>query len=231
MEQIFSNENITRIPAIDGLIFSDGNFDLDSRPIWNTCIYDFLVDNDIIGKDAKNYYALYPTEFGCNFSHRKAWSKFVNSGHQWGIFLEDDTEFDEVNTFRNVLDYVPSDCDFLYLCNERHPGNRLLLYDDGQVKWSRTLMGYMMSNKFAVQAIKALLPVYYQADWQIPFRLFKSFENTWRKVQPNWPEFTRFKAYGLKADNVSIIKHSKFSLQTTFTQNGRKDWIDDSSLI
>jgi len=229
IEQVFSNENIIRVRALDGMLFSNGAFDKASRPIWDQCVYNALVAYKIIGYDAKNYYSLYPTEFACNFSHRKAWVKFIKSGCRWGIFLEDDVEFADIKTFKNILNYIPNDCDFFYLCNESHPGNRLMLYSDSQVKWSRTLMAYMISNRFAIQAIEAMLPVYYQTDWQIPFRLFKSFENTWREQQPNWREFPRFKAYGLKTNDVSIIKHSHFANTTTFTQNGRKDWLDNDS--
>ena len=202
------------INAIDGMQFSNNTFDEYKRPNW---------DNRKYPIDSKYFY-IFPTTYACNLSHMKAWIDFIDSKDEWSIIVEDDTE--PVMDLSNIS--IPDNCDFYYLIGVDHPGKRLFLYDDGQVKFSRTLGAYLLSKKAAILALEAMKPIhYFQADWQVPFRIFESMKNC-KIPQPNWDnKLPTIKAYGQRE---SIIKHSQFAKVSTFTKDGSKSWIPNSLL-
>jgi hypothetical protein len=149
---------------------------------------------------------------------------FLATDEQWTIIIEDDTE--PVGDLSEIE--VPDDCDWYYLIGSSHPGCRLSLYPDGQVRAPRTLGAYALSRRAAELAILAMQPIqYFQTDHQIPLRCFEStLRGNW--VIPDWPELPyRIKTYG---QQESIIRHSEYASVSTFTIDGRKPWIPASML-
>lgn len=208
--------DLIRIPAVDGMQWSDGTFDEDGRPRWGD------VPGDV--DSSSRYFNMFPTTYGCNCSHLKAMRHFLSTEEQWTIIIEDDTE-----PSGNLSEIeVPDDCDWYYLIGASHPGCRLSLYPDGQVWSARTLGAYALSRWAAELAIMVMRPIqYFQTDHQIPLRCFESIlRGNW--AMPDWPELPhRIKAYGQRE---SIIRHSEHASVSTFTIDGRKPWIPESML-
>lgn len=207
-------DSVKRIEAINGMIYSDGTFNSKGVPNWS-----FLPNNVNC-----SYFKMFPTTFGCNLSHIKSWIDFLDSNEEWSIVIEDDTE--PVISLHKLE--IPDDCDFYYLIGSNHPGRRLMLYNDGKVKFTRTLAAYLLSRKAAYLAIEAMEEGhYFQTDWQVPFRIFESMQGC-KVPQPKWKlNLPRIKAYG---PINSIIQHSKFSKISTFTKDGTKKWIPTNLL-
>lgn len=218
----FSDSDLIRIPAIDGnLNFSNGEFDIHNRPKWDDKILTKLEDINVVSSDFRSFYDLTPPELGCNLSHNLAWKLFLNSDEEYSIFIEDD-----VSPNRSLKDIeVPDDCDVFYLVSQDHPGGRIKYNNKMEVIFSRTLMGYVLSRKAAELCLLASKPFTYQTDWQIPLRLFSSFQGF--KRLPKWKELPKLKAYGPKESFVIHNVHSKIS---TFTKEGNKVWIPKSLL-
>lgn len=209
---------LIRISAVDGMKFSDGNVDSDGCPTWGK------IPSDIsIGQP--QFFKMFPTTYGCNLSHLKAITDFLSSDEEWTIIVEDDTEPEgDLSTI-----HVPDDCDFFYLIGTSHPGCRLALYQDMQVRASRTLAAYALSRRAAAISLIAMVPIqWYQTDHQIPLRCFEStLRECW--CTPDWEELPyRVKGYG---QVESIIRHSKHAAVSTFTINGKKPWIPNSMLF
>jgi len=205
--------NIIRVPAVDGLVLSDRTYDAEGRPNWRSIPKN--VDPTF------RYFRMFSTTYACNLSHREAMFRFLGTGDDWGVIVEDDTE--PVGDLSKIE--MPDDCDFFYLIGARHPGSRLSLYADGQVHGFRTLAAYVLSRRAAALAIDAMWPVhYFQADHQIPLRCFEStLRENWD--HPDWPELRyRIKAHG---QPESIVRHSEHAKVSTFTRDGRKPWIPD----
>ena len=208
--------DLIRITAVDGMQWSDGAFDEEGRPRWGD------VPEDV--DPSSRHFKMFPTTYGCNCSHLRAMEHFLATDEQWTIIIEDDTE--PVGDLSSIE--VPDDCDWYYLLGSSHPGCRLSLYSDGQVRASRTLGAYALSRRAAELAILAMQPIqYFQTDHQIPLRCFESaLRGNW--AMPDWPELSyRIKAYGQKD---SIIRHSAHASVSTFTIDGRKPWIPASML-
>jgi GR25 family glycosyltransferase involved in LPS biosynthesis len=225
IEKVFKNNALNRIEAIDGLQFSTGEVDSYNRYKWNPVILKKLIQKKILNNPHNRYYNLMPTELGCNLSHLKAIKTFLLTKEEYAIIIEDDVE--PVGDLFSIQ--IPDDADFFYLVGPEHPGNRIQLYSDNQVKWARTLMGYILSRKAGESILKALKTHYYQTDWQIPFRLFQSFSGILKsKLPPEWEELERFKAYG---PDKSLIIHSEYAKISTFTASGDKCWIPEGDRI
>jgi hypothetical protein len=208
---------LIRIPAVDGMKWSDGTYDCEKRPNWGKLPKD--VD------PCFRYFRMFPTTYGCNLSHIRAMEDFLASDDSWTIIVEDDVL--PAGDYKNIS--IPTDCDFYYLIGKNHPGFRLALYSDGQVRSSRTLAAYALSRNAAELALLAMRPVqYFQADHQIPLRCFVStLRGDWE--EPSWLELPyRIKAYG---QEESIIQHSEHASLSTFTLDGTKPWIPSNMLL
>jgi hypothetical protein len=202
-------DKVIRIDAVDGMQFASGEWDRMGKPCWAELPIDVTT----------RYFEMYPTTYGCNLSHIKSWEHFLNSDEEWGIFVEDDTM-----PIKDILSVdIPDDCDFFYLIGPDHPGYRIGLFPDRQVRFARTLGAYLMSRKAAELAIRAMNTHYYQADTQVPIRIFDSMKHHKIKA-PNWAELPRIKAYG---PTESIVGHSEHAESSTFTIDGKKNWIPD----
>lgn len=200
---------VIRIDAIDGMRFSSGEWDRVNRPVWS----------EVPANVSLHFFEMFPTTFACNLSHMKMWEHFLESGEEWGVFLEDDTEpLEDLSTIK-----IPDDCNFYFLIGEDHPGFRLSLYPSGEVKFSRTLGAYLMSRKATVLALQSMDDHFFQADLQVPLRIFESMKNARIKV-PQWEPLPRIKAYGPKK---SLIGHSRLANISTFTRDGKKCWIPE----
>lgn len=202
--------SIIRIPAIDGMFFSSGEFDRYTCPKWKE-------PTPMISME---YSFLFPTTYGCNLSQVKAWKDFLKTDEEWTIIIEDDVEI--IKDIKKIE--IPDDCDFYYLIGSNHPGKRLIVYEDGSPKFTRTLAAYLISRQAAELAIKAMDGChYYQTDLQVPLRIFNSMKDVNFKT-PEWPEIGRINA---STQKESIIQHNKLAKISTFTKNGKKSWIPD----
>lgn len=219
IQSSFKEYSLIKISAIDGFSkFSTKEYDRFERPIWKEIEKEKLIKEKTLSDNYRRYYDLIPTEVGCNLSHIKAWTHFLKTEEEYSIFIEDD-----VIPKRSLKEIeVPDDFGIFYLTDKTHPGNRMSVYNDGQVKWARTFMGYILSRKSAKLCLEAAFPFYYQTDLQIPLRLFESYKSYMRKKIPHWKELSRFKAY---ATNNSYVIHSEEAKKTTFTKTGKKNWL------
>jgi hypothetical protein len=212
----FRGLDLIRIPAVDGMQCADGSYDEVGRPNWGSLPDD--VDPSF------EHFQMFATTYGCNLSHHRAMEDFLATEELWTIIVEDDTEpVGDLNAIE-----VPDNCDWYYLIGANHPGGRLALYPDGQVRSSRTLAAYALSRRAAELALLAMRPIqYFQTDHQIPLRCFEStLRGNW--AMPAWEELPyRLKAYGQRE---SIVKHSRHAAVSTFTIDGRKPWIPDCML-
>jgi hypothetical protein len=217
VSRAFDNELI-RIPAIDGMRWSDGTYDDQGRPKWGNIPSNVLTEHF-------RYFQMFPTAYGCNRSHLRAISDFLTSGDEWGIIIEDDTE--PIGDVRAIE--VPDDADWFYLLGTDHKGCRVSTWEDGQVRLPRTLAAYALSRRCAVMARLSMNPHHvFQTDWQIPFRCFESLRDN-EISKPDWPELPyRVKAY---APQQSIVKQSHHASVSTFTFHGDKPWIPRSMLV
>jgi GR25 family glycosyltransferase involved in LPS biosynthesis len=225
IEKVFKGKKLNKIEAIDGLQFSSKKIDNQNRYQWDPVILKKFIQKKILNNSYNRYYDLMPTELGCNLSHLKAVKSFLTTDLNYAIIIEDDVE--PVKDLSSIE--IPDDADFFYLVGPEHPGNRIQLYNDNQVKWARTLMGYILSRKAGELILKAVKTHYYQTDWQIPFRLFQSFSGVLKsKLPPEWEELERFKAY---SPDKSLIIHSEYAKISTFTASGRKCWIPEGETV
>lgn len=54
-------------------------------------------------------------EIGCFLSHRKCWEKFVQSGDEWALILEDDCIFHKAaSRYLTTIDWIPSGCQLVH---------------------------------------------------------------------------------------------------------------------
>lgn len=225
IERSFLQDNFIRIEAIDGTKWTNGVYDEYGRLNWNQNILRSFKRNSIVADIDSKYNNLFPVEVACNLSHAKAWIAFLEDENDWGIVLEDDVEPSlqlGSKSFNEAFQPIPN-ADMIYLCSPQHPGNRISLYKDGQIKWARTLMGYAITKKAAKLMLEAIFPMCYLADCQIPVRLFESlapFRKNW--VHESLLELKRFKAYGSFNPLIQHSEHAKVSL---FSRDGVKKWI------
>lgn len=225
IKEEFKDYNLIRIPAIDGLSkFSTKEYDKYNRPVWKEEEKQKLVSEGILAEDYRRYYDLVPTETACNMSHVKAWNDFIESKEEYSIFIEDDVKL--IKDLSRIE--IPDSCEMFYLTDKNHPDERISTYPDGQIKWTKTFMAYVLSRKAAALCIEAAKPFYYQTDLQIPLRLFESYKSYLPNKLPKWKELSRFKAYAAKESYIVLSKESESS---TFTKDGKKSWLEINNKI
>ena len=225
MTKYFCREALVRVPAIDGMDWSNGGFDSRGKYLWDESHYDrFVKEGTVAGVGVKSRH-LSPMEVACNMSHIRALQTFLDTKDPWAIILEDDVMPTGRLDGKALCDlWEPHlDADFIYLCGPNHPGERLRLYPDGQVKQGRTLMAYAVSRHGAQLMLRAAYPMCHLMDTQIPARLFESMRSKSKCFIPrDLEKLPRFRAYGLFDP---LIQHSKIAKHSTFTSDGTKPWI------
>lgn len=229
MESSFKKDSLIRISALNGFYWSDGFQEDNNKYKWKSYIYKIFKENGILASVKTNFINLTPPEVACNFSHIRALRTFLKTNDKYAIILEDDVEPIDPNISIAASVSLPLEGEILYLCGPNHPGDRIQLYKDSQVKWARTLMGYVVSRKAAKAMIEAAFPMCYLMDTQIMVRLYKSLEqyrNNW--LDSEIEELQRFKAYGMFNP---LIRHSHLAKQTTFTKDGTKPWLPQKAQI
>lgn len=231
IEFAFPQENLIRIQGIDGLQWSDGTVDEYSRYNWDTAAKDKFILRGVLATCETHRRPLMPMEVACNLSHVSALLTFLDTKDPAAIILEDDVEPTSYLQSHKINDLlkIPTGADMVYLCGPEHPGRRLSLYKDGQVKWARTLMAYWVTRRAAELIVQAAVPMCYLLDTQAQVRLFKSLE----PYKQNWvsselKELPRFKAFGLFKP---LIQHSNYAKITTFTKDGTKRYIPKEGRI
>lgn len=175
MESFFGSQELIRISAIDGMEWAvENKFDDRGFPVWNLEHRDELVKDGILFENS----ILPPTHVACNLSHRKAIEEFLKTDEEWSVIMEDDVE-----PYKNIEDMfvkhlnIPDGADFFYLCGTR-PDRKISVFDDGQVKKVRTLMGYCLSRKAAELFLGSTIPMMWLSDHQFPVCCFESLSNT-----------------------------------------------------
>jgi GR25 family glycosyltransferase involved in LPS biosynthesis len=181
MESSFCGQELLRISAIDGMEWAiDGEFDDRGFSVWKFECRDKLINEGILFENS----ILPPTHVACNLSHRKAIQEFLNTDDEWAIIMEDDVERSKVYLKDGELIekkvVIPSDADMFYLCGTR-PDRRIYVFDDGQVRKTRTLMGYCISRRGAELFLKSTIPMMWLSDYQFPVCCFDSMSNNIRE--------------------------------------------------
>jgi GR25 family glycosyltransferase involved in LPS biosynthesis len=181
MEKSFEHEKLIRISAIDGMEWAiEDTFDNRGFLVWNLEYRDKFVNEGILLENS----ILPPTHVACNLSHRKAIQEFLNTDDEWAIIMEDDVERSKVYLKDGELIekkvVIPSDADMFYLCGTR-PDRRIYVFDDGQVRKTRTLMGYCISRRGAELFLKSTIPMMWLSDYQFPVCCFDSMSNNIRE--------------------------------------------------
>jgi hypothetical protein len=228
MVSVWGRGELTRIPAVDGAVWSDGTFDHFGRYNWSKPALEALIEESAILKEYMGYYRLMPREYGCNLSHELAWKTFLKTRERYCVILEDDTEPAGnaiTSGLGSSLEGVSPGVDLLYLFSCSHPGDRIRTLPDGRVRAVRSLMGYRINRKAAELMVRAAHPAVYQTDWQIPFRLSEPLKTLTRdgKLHPNvWEDLPVLDVRGVKEP---LVKHSKLAKISTFTSTGDKLWI------
>ena len=216
-----------RYPAIDGWTFTNGELDHFTRPIWNEDKRQTLIDMGDLHEESK----LTPIEWSCSQSHIEVWKAFLRSNKDLLWCSEDDIEpigYLKHNLLEDVF-IMPDNCDILYLFSPKHKGHRIFLYKDSTVKFCRSHMSYIMTRKGAEQAIKAMRPIVFMSDTQVFMRIGKSIKQQFIKgAVKNLPVLEQVNMCGMFNP---IVQHNKFAIRTTFTKNGRKDYIAKSYRI
>jgi hypothetical protein len=210
---------LIRVPAIDGMHWADGE-DEHGRPRWHSAETRWRMG---LTDAAYRCYNLLPTEAGCNLSHAQALNRVADSG-QWAIVIEDDVApVDGTNL--SVLD-APDDADVYLLTGTDFtlPGcdvPRVAVNDDGEVTGLRTLAGYAVSPHAASVMSAALFPLVYLNDKQISQRCFSCCDN---KLRYSFSSMEQLKTY---APSRSLIRHTDLAWKSTFTDCGRKPWVEE----
>lgn len=231
MRYDFAPSMMKRFCGIDGIEkWGDGTFDTMGRPRWNVSGFEELIKNGIVHEKSM----LTPAELGCSLSHLRSWERFLGSSESDLIVLEDDvqpTTFLRGRTLEQVIEDRPwpQDADIVHFCSPAHPGRRIVLYQDGQIRAMRTHMGYWMSRRGAELAVQAMKPILYMPEWQVGMRIFAIWAPKCEYMFPEDMEaLPLIKAYGMFEP---LIEHNSLAKVTTFTCNGRKDWLEPEDHI
>jgi hypothetical protein len=86
-------------------------------------------------------------------------------------------------------------------------------------------MGYYLTRKAAELAIKAVFPVVYCADHQVPVRISRTMGRQvfLRRCPGDWPELERMPFWAV---SKGLVGHSFFALHSDMTPSGDKPWIE-----
>lgn len=178
MEISFENESLIRISAIDGMEWAiENEFDNRGFPVWDMLSREKFINDGILFDSS----ILPPTHVACNLSHRKAIQEFLNTEDEWAIIMEDDVE-PSGKLLREggiIVDHlvIPDEADIFYLCGIR-PDRRVSLFEDGQIRKVRTLMGYCISRKAAELFLRSTVPMMWLSDHQFPLCCFNGLSDT-----------------------------------------------------
>lgn len=142
---------------------------------------------------------LRPSEVGCYFSHRKAWSNFLQSGSSYGVVFEDDVAFskDIQIKIEDLVARAPKDWSILYLgCNSEHkseffkpchPANNKKIHGAPLMQLGNQcvagMWAYIVNRESAQMLLENTLPV----EWPIDYAIKNYFVGEQR--------FGEFKAY------------------------------------
>lgn len=213
---------LTRYSAIDGWAFTNNTFDAYGRPGWDKKVLEKLMNENIIHKNIFDYYNMLPTEYACTQSHINIWKMFLSGKDDRIMVLEDDTKPTSRVNKKYIEDCLPKlDCDILYLFSPIHPGKRIKLDKNNFVIKNRSHMGYVMTRIGAERAIEAMNPIIYQSDTQTPLRCAQSMINSNIKL-PKLKNVERIKVKGMPDP---LVEHNMLAVCSTFTKNGRKNWL------
>lgn len=226
----FYPNKIQRFKAFNGLEYSDGTYDKLDKPNWDEKIRQQFISDGILYDD-KDKYGICPTEFACTLSHIKCWERFLKTKKYTHLCVfEDDTKPTELLEGKKLEDTIEiGDNDILYLFGPDHPGQRIRLDKNGEVKNIRSHMGYIMTRKGAELAIEAMKPILFQSDWQVSRRIARNMEKRFHKFFP--VAFKRIPTIKVSGLFEPLIEHNEFAKTTTFTQTGKKTWLGTKQSI
>lgn len=211
MENLFENEDIVYMEAVDGLSFSPKT---DKYGVsWKKTSKTKLISEGLLDQDSK----LSPTQAACNLSHFAALEAFLETEEEACIVLEDDvmpTDFlvKAWREERGLKDFVsfPDGCDMLYLCDAGISWSVIFAADvDGRVSQAFTLMGYAITRRGAEVCLSVGKPMRWLLDYQFPICCYPKH----KFKKENLPE--KYKGKPLVDARVLIyggpLKHSKLA--------------------
>jgi GR25 family glycosyltransferase involved in LPS biosynthesis len=146
-------------------------------------------------------------QLGCFDSHRRAWSKIVNSKFPFGLILEDDADFHpqkkhvykKINKALDQLKLIDSDWDILFLARSIKKQKNISLVAPGLVipgkSWG--LFAYVISQNGARKLFEKSLP------FKIPVDEYVSDRTPELKKYALWPSLCYVKE--VRSDTRNII--------------------------
>lgn len=220
---LFPNENLIRVPAIDGNQWWDGTYDNMGRPRFTVEAIKRLKLRGIIGRDALDIYPWIPAEVACALSHIKVWQYIIDNNIQQAIVLEDDAEPTKYysnsiqSSISNQLE-MPCDADVIFLHGSDNIYGACKIDSKNRYKNGFGNTGYYITKTGAEIAIKAQLPMYFPCDMQWWARGFKNFG---LHLNIPLPKIKKIQAYGMTNGIVDI---NPDNWTTTMTSYGSKPW-------
>lgn len=152
-----------------------------------------------ITHDEHNYGSI-----GCYISHTRAWQNVIDSGHDFGIILEDDAFLCEnfVEKLMDVIQAAPLGWDFLNFGRTKTLGPHTKRihkngYEYNMAPWIY-LAGYVIKRSLCKSFLQTVFPIEIQIDWWV------SDQQDIHKIWFLKPFLTGNSYYTLRSD----IKHS-----------------------
>ena len=223
MEKLFSQENLMRIEAIDGIQWSSGSCDKEGKPLFNKNKLSSLYKQGILGRKALDRWPIIPAEVGCSLSHLKVWEYIIEKEIPWTIVLEDDIKPTPYlkGTLQESIEKqfkVPDDAEVIFLAGANNPWNAVVVDSQNKFIKGYGTFAYAISLRGALRAYRAMTPMYFPIDIQWFARAFKEAE-----IRINSPllEIERGQAYGLSYGLIDVSEENNIS---TMTPNGKKPW-------
>lgn len=234
IQRAFSRETFQVVRGLDGQIFENGAVDDKGRPQWDPEAMEQVIKLGWLHPEAMSFWDWVPCELACAVSHSWAWKKFLDTGEEIGIILEDDCQPAEGyknNLQESILESMggqwPSDADMIILMG---PDGKFISRESNQEEpfvhinnrghlisgWGN--LGYAITRKGAERALEAQFPALLPCDQQWWMRAFKGI-GMFHSMCPPIPGGGY--AY---APRVGIIEHSEQAYKSTFTADGLKPW-------
>ena len=143
---------------------------------------------------------------GCARSHIKTIEKFLQTGEESCIVLEDDFTFYQNNRFYQILDNLPKNWDVVMLSsntlNESYFSDNFKKYISAQ-----TASGYMVSKNFAATLLQNFKESESNLSAGYNYEIY-AIDQYWKKLQPNSNWFICNPKIGYQMESYSDI--SKF---------------------
>jgi glycosyl transferase family 25 len=224
MTNLFPQENLIRIEAVDGYQWGNGTCDDKGMPLFEERKLEGLYKKGILGREALDVWPLIPAEVGCTLSHMKVWEWIMEKEVPWTVVLEDDikpTSYTK-GTLEESLKkqfVIQDDTEVIFLTGADSPWQAIEIDEDNKLLTGNGTCAYAISLEGALRAYQSMTPMCFPLDIQWFARAFESYEVKINKKI--LPEIPKGQAYGL---SYGIVDLSSDCNNSTMTPHGKKPW-------